>query len=258
MKCKRDLEIRVDISSDEVSSCFKRAIKTVRHLGFEYYKIYLKHLVGLNVDVDSIMRKLSRLKESIEYRISCTDYCDERLAKNLLDSNQYFSKSTRRPGVIVKLFKTQYNRGTAIVKTYVYDPKCASLKDRVESNFVDEALFQLYAGSLNKTLDFISPELYSWGKLRAYIYPGDNYVYKCMFLIMEYIPNITLDRAMFTTENIKKIYQKVGEVDKKLSGHMLHHNDLHGGNIMVRSPFPEIVILDFGEAGFGTTKPLFL
>jgi predicted unusual protein kinase regulating ubiquinone biosynthesis (AarF/ABC1/UbiB family) len=71
---------------------------------------------------------------------------------------------------------------------------------------------------------------------------------------------------------MRQIYERVEQIDTELSSHLLHHNDLHGGNIMVldrsvgdkspktvgdKSPYPEIVILDFGEASLGPTKPLF-
>jgi hypothetical protein len=111
---------------------------------------------------------------------------------------------------------------------------------------------------------------------------------------MEYIPFVTLKEAVYSTEHMRNIYERVEQIDTELSSHLLHHNDLHSRNIMVslsgdksplptgdksplptgdksplptgdksplptgdKSPYPEIVILDFGEASLGPTKPLF-
>jgi serine/threonine protein kinase len=123
-------------------------------------------------------------------------------------------------------------------------------------NFQNEALFQLYANQLN--IDFISPELYSWGIVDKYCFPDDLYRYKCLYLIMEYIPHITLKEASFTPDHIKQIYERVANIDNDMKASLLHHNDLHSGNIMVTdtSPLPEIVILDFGEASYGPRKSI--
>jgi predicted unusual protein kinase regulating ubiquinone biosynthesis (AarF/ABC1/UbiB family) len=61
---------------------------------------------------------------------------------------------------------------------------------------------------------------------------------------------------------MKKIYEKVQTINENLQAEGLHHNDLHSGNIMIRpsgdkSPLPEIVIVDFGEASLGPKKPLY-
>ena len=76
---------------------------------------------------------------------------------------------------------------------------------------------------------------------------------------MEYIPFVTLKEAVYSTENMTKMYERLNLINADLQGNLLHHNDLHGGNIMVnmKSPLPEIVILDFGEASYGPRKPLF-
>ena len=152
-----------------------------------------------------------------------------------------------------------------MVKTYVYDGECPSLDDRIMTTFKDEVLFQYYANRLKTS--FISPEVYSWGQIRRYQFIGDKYFYKCLYLIMENIPGVTLANATYTGETMKCMYERVKKADVDMIAAGIHHNDLHGGNVILRetsddmcnekSPLPEIVILDFGEASFGPRKPLF-
>ena len=194
----------------------------------------------------------------------------------LVRRNDYISKNTRRPGLVVKMFHTWYYGQDAFVKVYLYDSNCQSYRLSIRENFMNEVIFQSYAKKLNAQLDFISPEVYSWGKIRRFVLGDSKYPYECLFIIMEYIPFVTLKEAVYTTDHMRHIYERVEQIDTELSSHLLHHNDLHGGNIMVsptssplsggdkspypvgdKSPYPEIVILDFGEASLGPTKTIF-
>jgi hypothetical protein len=264
---KPNLTIRVDITTQEVSDTFREALRTAEleysDRTYEYYKIYLKHMFGDDIadriDISAIMRKLIKNREVVEYHISSTDYSEEYFVRQLLTRNQYVSKSTNRPGVTVKLFHTYRERRDIMVKTYVYDGECPSLDDRMMACFKDEVLFQYYANNQTK-LDFISPEIYSWGSIRKYQYSNDNYQYKCLFIIMEYIPGLTLAKATYTTDTMKTMYERVKQINHKMISVGIHHNDLHSRNVMVveKSPLPEVIILDFGEASFGPRKPLFI
>jgi hypothetical protein len=172
------------------------------------------------------------------------------------------------------MFHTYYKDREVFIKVYLYDPKCESYRSSFTENFKNEIMFQSYATQLRDFIDFISPELYSWGKIRKFVFDKDGYPFECLYIIMEYIPFVTLKEAVYSTEQMRHIYERVNIIDSELSSHMLHHNDLHSGNIMVsngdkssgdkspstvgdKSPYPEIVIFDFGEASLGPTKPLF-
>jgi len=263
MKNPKNLTIVVEYDASETRLIFSKALKESKNTSAErehiYYKTYIKHLFGgeYPLGIATILEKLEDMRETVQYRLENTEQSEVRLVGRLLDSNNYMSKNNSRPGVSVKLFRSFYTSDNAIIKVYVYDPKCASVAYSVESNFMNEALFQLYANRLHGKIDFISPHLYSWGQVRSYKYPGDNYEYKCLFLIMEEIPHLTLSRAMYTAENMRHIYARVEQIHYDLVKLGVHHNDLHGGNIVVKSPLPEIVLLDFGEASFGPRKPLF-
>lgn len=255
-----DLTVRVDMTKKEVTDSFNNSMRTaVDHVNYNYYNIYLRHLLGSNTTapLNTILKRLHKFKETVDSRIENTDSVEERFVRGLLTRNEYISKSTRRPGVTVKMFRG-YNGQDVMVKTYVYDGHCPSLDDRMMATFKDEVLFQYYSNNLNN-LDFISPELYSWGSIQKYQFIGDNYFYKCLFLIMEYIPGVTLKNATYTKETMKTIYERVKKADNTMIAGGIHHNDLNRSNIMIveKSPLPEIVILDFGEASFGPRKPLF-
>ena len=198
------------------------------------------------------------MKEYVDFSLSATKQSDKLIVIDCLKKNNYFSKNTCRPGVIVKLFSTIYNYKTCVVKTYMYDGQSQELKWSLEQNIKHEILFQNYAKTLNKTLHFISPELYAWGQIRGYKPFDDSRRFSVMYLIMEYIPFVKLKNVAQPT-NITEIYERVEDIDKELKSRFLHHNDLHSSNILVssRSPLPDICIIDFGEASRGTRKQIF-
>ena len=263
----KNLTIRVDISENETQVIFQKALRESEN---EYakaeanvYKTYLRQLFNRsdNIPFEKIKQKIDKLRETVIARLSTGVYRDEMLVRSLLEENRYISKNTRRTGLTVKLFHSFYDGKDVIVKTYLYDPEFESLCQTIEMNFENEATFQLYAEYLRGKLDFISPELYSWGQIRRHALTDGGYKFKCLFLIMEYIPGLNLKEASYTAENMKNIYEKVDRINTDLMGNLLHHNDLHGGNIITRtsnrSPEPEIVIIDFGEAALGPTKPIY-
>lgn len=262
---RKQLSVSVDMSDKEVYQCFKQAMKDVKaetaHT-YDHYKTYLKQIQPKysELSVDRVLKLLSPLRELADFKLSIENSIEQMMVKGLLYENKYISKNTKRPGLTVKLFQTEYEGRQAIVKTYLYDPGFKSLKDTIEMNFENEIVFQLYANKIQAKLDFISPELYSWGYIRRMALSQDGHKYKCLYLVMEYIPHLTLKEASFTPENMKQIYERVKKIDGDMKGELLHHNDLHGGNVMVttRSPLPEIVILDFGESDLGTRKPLYI
>lgn len=263
LKNPKQLTIDVSMTDNEVEDCFKKSY--ISHNNFvinaNYYKSYLKHILGSDYEtanIEDIFIKLDFMKEYVQFVLSTSKQCDKLLVVDCLKKNNYFSKNISRPGVIVKLFSTVYNYKTCVVKTYMYDGHSQELKWSLEQNIKNEILFQNYAKTLNKKLDFISPELYTWGKICGYKPFDDSSRFSVMYLIMEYIPFVKLKNIARTT-NITEIYEHVEDIDKELQSRFLHHNDLHSSNILVsyRSPLPEICIIDFGEASCGTRKQIF-
>jgi hypothetical protein len=258
-----DLSVRVDMTPHEIHGIYNAALKQTEtefiDTRYDYYENYLKHLFGPNTNapIDVIVQKLNDFRKTVDMHMICTEYTEEMFVRNLITRNNYVSKSNRRPGVTVKLFHSLLHGRDVMVKTYIYDGECPSLDDRMMACFKDEVLFQYYANRIK--VGFISPELHSWGQIKKYQFIGDDYIYKCLFLIMEYIPGLTIKESTYTKETMRSMYEKVKEAERTMMAAGIHHNDLHGGNIMVveKSPLPDVVILDFGEASFGPRKPLY-
>ena len=290
IKNPKGLSVRVDMRSNEVKTIYTEAIRMAKFEAADnngYYKAYLRQMVpDYETQYDKIIPILKTLKNDIQDRMGNPDYREVLLVNQLIKENKYIGKNTRRPGLIVKMFHTYYKDREVFIKVYLYDPKCESYRSSFTENFKNEIMFQSYATQLRDFIDFISPELYSWGKIRKFVFDKDGYPFECLYIIMEYIPFVTLKEAVYSTEQMRHIYERVIIIDSELSSHMLHHNDLHSGNIMVsngdkssgdkssgdkssgdkssgdkssgdKSPYPEIVIFDFGEASLGPTKPLF-
>lgn len=260
---RTDLSVRVDMLPDEIRGIYNAALKQAEteytDAQYQYYKMYLKNMFGPNTTapIDVIVQKLNEFRRTVDMHMVCTEYTEEMFVRNLITQNNYVSKSNRRPGVTVKLFHSLLHGRDVMVKTYIYDGECPSLDDRTMACFKDEVLFQYYANKIQ--VGFISPELYSWGQIKKYQFIGDKYIYKCLFLIMEYIPGLTIKESTYTKETMRTMYEKVKKADQTMMAAGIHHNDLHGGNVIVveKSPLPEVVILDFGEASFGPRKPLY-
>jgi len=259
-KNPKNLTVDVSITNEEVEECFKKSCSSQNNFSIpaNYYCSYLKHILGAEYstsDIQSIFVKLDFMKEYMEFCLSMVKPSDKVMVINCLKNNNYFSKNTSRPGVTIKLFPAEYNGKTAVVKTYMYDGHSQELKWSLEQNIKNEILFQNYAKTLNKKLDFISPELYAWGQIRGYKPHEDSHNYKVIYLIMEHIPFIKL-KDVSQISNITEIYERVDILDKELKMNLIHHNDLHSSNILVscRSPLPDICILDFGETSRGPRK----
>jgi thiamine kinase-like enzyme len=127
----------------------------------------------------------------------------------------------------------------------------------IEQRFHDEVTFQQYANQLNDRIDFVSPKVYSWGKICRYKYPGKTGWFSCMYIIMEYIPHLTVKDSHFSKETMKEMYAKVHEVNYALTQELLCHNDLNRGNIMFEPESSKVVLIDYGETRIGPTTPLF-
>jgi hypothetical protein len=288
-KNPKGLSVEVDEPYSDIYNRYDAAINFVRQKAaennFNYYKTYLRQIIPDEEHrYDAIVSNFKVLRNKVKERMD-DPYSDEiNLIYRLVNRNEYISKNTRRPGLVVKMFHAWYYHQDVFVKVYLYDPQCYSYRSSIRENFMNEVIFQSYAKKLNDQVDFISPEVYSWGKIRRFFLGGERYPYECLFIIMEHIPFVTLKEAVYSTEHMRHIYQRVEDIDDELSSHLLHHNDLHAGNIMVsptsspsksgdkspsksgdkspsksgdKSPYPEIVILDFGEASLGPTKPIF-
>jgi hypothetical protein len=300
IKNPKGLTVRVDIPYLEVNARYKTAIRESVYESakneYQYYKAYLRQLVpGSEDNYDNIIAKLKIWKSEIESFMDDPKSKDIYMVKRLIQQNNYICINTKRYGLTVKMFHTQYFEREVFVKTYLYDPNCEFHHYNINEKFKNEIIFQCYAEQLHKYVDFISPKVYSWGRIPKCYFEKNGSEMECLYIIMEYIPFVTLKEANYSAEHMRHIYERVEQIDTELSSHLLHHNDLHDKNIMVYTPSPisdtsplldksplpvgnksplpvgnksplpvgdksphtEIVILDFGEASLGPKKPLF-
>lgn len=273
-KNPKGLRLKINMTPFEVQNNYENAIQSVRRANtrkkWDYYKTYVRHILPDHDDLpyDQIFPKLHSIRGSVQELLDTPKHKEVLFVNRILQENRYVSKQTKRPGLIVKMFHTYYDGRDVFVKTFLYDPECESFRRSIMENFINEVVFQTYADQLRSYIRFISPEVYSCGKIRKFVFEPDGYIYQCLFLIMEYIPFVTLKEAVCSTENMTRIYERVEQIDKELCGQLLHHNDLHAGNILVDdtswsdnklplSPYPEVVLIDFGEASLGPKKPMF-
>jgi len=271
MKNPKNLKVRIDMLDAEVKECFVNAGRSYSNFAISstlYYKSYLKNILGSEyetADIDAIFQQLESIKDLVNFRMYSLNNEDVHAVRTVLKRNNYFAKNTNRREVSVKLFSTFYKGKQCVIKTYMFDHNCASLKWSLEQKVKNEILFQTYAKTLNHSLDFISPELYTWGTIYKYkpcndlsTYSLDNIKdaeYKVIYLIMEYIPYMTLKQSVELSQYTSDIYEKIENLDVALQGHLLCHNDLHAANILV-SPLPQIYIIDFGEASYGPRRTI--
>ena len=257
---KRPPCIRVNICDVENSFCFKDALthaeKTNKTLHYDYYKIYLKHMFGSCKKVQEKVKAIQELREVVSSKIILPSQIDKVFVRKTLNDNAYFYKSWH-PGVIVKLFRTVYNADNVIIKAYIYDQHCDFVTSMIEERFRDEVAFQRYANQLHDKVDFISPKVYSWGKICRYKYPGKNCWFSCLYIIMEDMPHLTVKECNFSKETMKQMYKKVNELNDALTQEMLCHNDLNNGNIMIEPVSGKVILIDYGETRIGPTTPLF-
>ena len=253
-------KIRTNICDVEKSFCFKDALrhaeKANKTLHYDYYKIYLKHLFGSCKKIKDKVKTIQDLREAVSTKLIFPSQIDKVFVRKTLNDNVYIYKSWH-PGVVVKLFRTVYNADKVIIKAYIYDQHCDYVSNMIEERFRDEVAFQQYANQLNHMIDFISPKVYSWGKICRYKYPGKNCWFSCLYIIMEDMPYLTLKDCNFSKETMKQMYTRVHEVSDSLTQEMLCHNDLNYNNIMIHPESGQVILIDYGETRIGPTTPLF-
>ena len=90
------LSVDVNINDEEVEECFIKSTRIYRNdmIDVQYYKSYLKHILGENTaeDLHEIFVKLDFMKEYVDFRISATTPQDKDLVISALKKNNYFYK----------------------------------------------------------------------------------------------------------------------------------------------------------------------
>jgi RIO-like serine/threonine protein kinase len=125
--------------------------------------------------------------------------------------------------------------------------------DMFKRNIMNEIVFQKYAEKIRKkeNADFIVPKIYDFGEFDYLDKSQKSMKLKCYYILMEYIEGITLKEAL---SNKGLMYESalktVHEIDVVLKTNLLHHNDLHGNNILLARD-NKVAVIDYGEAAYG-------
>lgn len=243
---KKTYWIDTDLNKYEIERNFKKIIKDEMDLvskNVQYFSSYLKcfyDFIISNEEMERILENINNIRQFVKNKIKRYSLKNKRFISNLIKTNLYFyNKKTK--DVDVCLYKTIYLELTVVVKVYKYFMNDSFSKYFIENKFENEIFLQKYAETLNKPCNFISPKIYSFGSILNKENSSTNIYY--LYIIMEYIPGITLQHIDFTPDVCKKIY----DIDKNLKCHLLNHNDLKSRNIIIREN-DDLVLLDYGES----------
>jgi tRNA A-37 threonylcarbamoyl transferase component Bud32 len=244
---KKQYTINTNLDRQMIDLNFKRILRSINKYNKQnvnYFRSFLKHFYDYEIsenEIKNILKKIRTIKFSVKRDFIEFSNKDGKKIHHIIQSIPYFYiKKTN--DFCVFLYKTTYNHQDVIVKVYKYFPKYIFSKCLLEHRFENEVIFQSYANSLNSEIDFISPEVYSFGKI-SIPEREDSMETNYLFIIMEYVDGITLQHLDFRPELCKKIY----EIDEKLKQNLLNHNDIKSRNIII-SEKDDLVLLDYGES----------
>ena len=247
---KKTYQINTNINIDMVDSCFKKIVqkeKEENERKVEYFRSYLKCFYNCEKTEDEIERMLDiiqDIRKSVKYEFPIYSSIYGKKVLDVINNTRSFY-TKKRKDIVVSLYKMEYCGKPAVVKIYEYYPKFIFSNYLLEYRFENEVVFQKYAQSLNSVYDFISPKIYCFGSVdyESLSKIIDSVEKKYLFLIMEYIPGLSVKNMDFRPDFCKQIY----EIDQKLKTRLLSHNDISPRNILV-SEKDDVVLLDYGES----------
>jgi len=247
VKVKKDYWINTNLDPEVIDIFYKEVLKEETNSIFKnvnYFRSYLKCFYDYEIseiEMERILITIQNIRNSVKIDHAFFSSKDGYKVLNIIkSSNAFYSKKTK--DTIVSLYKIEHMGKPAIVKMYEYHPRYIFSKCLLEHRVENEIVFQKYAETLNDDCDFISPQIYSYGTVSKPLKP-DIPETKILFIIMEYIPGISLKCIDFRPDVCKQIY----EIDRRLKRRMLNHNDITSSNIIV-SEKDGLVLLDYGES----------
>jgi len=271
----RDLKINVETTNEDADRAQKHVLKNIRENYFPDYEIfrpYLKHLYDVELTPTSLRKiqyTVNELYRKVKLHIKdpIHNVMQTPFMRTILMNNQPFCTHTKERGLVVKLYKihkiTEYSttKKPLIFKVYFFKNKIFDYDSDVsfmytemfKRNIMNEIVFQKYAEKISKkeNQDFIVPKIHDFGEFDYLDKLQSKHKLKCYYILMEYIDGITLKEALSNKGIMyESTLKKVNEIDVALKTNLLHHNDLHGNNILL-VPDNKIAIIDYGEAAYG-------
>ena len=244
---KKDYWINTNLEPEVIDIFYKEILKEETNSilkNVNYFRSYLNCFYDYQIseiEMERILITIQNIRNTVKNDRAFFSSKDGYKILNIINSdNPFYSKKTK--DTTVSLFKIKHMDKIAIVKMYEYFPKYIFSKCLLEHRVENEIVFQKYAETLNEDCHFISPKIYSYGTVSKPVNP-DIPETKILFIIMEYIPGISLKCLDFRPDVCKQIY----EIDQRLKRRMLNHNDIKSTNIMV-SQKNSLVLLDYGES----------
>lgn len=266
--------LRVDVQSTDaqVKKIYDEMFaNNKRTAHYDLFRPYLRHFYDYEITDDEIAQIQAELKNiyyEIRHYLLQKDDDMTALVQATLQRKTPICTHNKDYGVTVKLFKIrdQLNR-ERMLKTFIFSKSRpedftsmteefhdAMHTNMIKQNFIDEIAFQEYAASVQKrTFDFIVPRIYYYGVCDYYDRMRGNRAYVCYYILMEYVEGISM-RDAFMSRGCENMYIKTAmqNADRAMRTNLLHHNDLHGDNVIVTKD-NRIAIIDFGSAACGPT-----
>lgn len=258
-RARNTLTINTNITDEEVKINFSKNLTEAREKNNNnmiYFQKYIRFLFDTEISENEYVKifdELLKLKASILFSVKNVTITAQLFIRNIMKHHDPYYVNNTRQYLSTQVFIAEYLGKKCIVKIYIYNNKLPPEYNYiVEHNFENEVLYQTYARTLNEKCGFISPEIYDIGQIKG-IYIGGKIhdTMKCRFIIMEYLPFIHFNDAIFNENACAQLIERKNKLDVLLKTKLLHHNDLHGRNILFDWVHDMLAIIDFGESNMG-------
>ena len=244
---KKKYTINTNLHQELIDMNFKRVLRNIDDANSKNVNDYISYLQHFHdhtmseQEINEILKRIQTIKYSVKNDfLYFSHHYEKEILYQIRNTQHFYVK--RNQDYSVFLYKINIMNIDYILKIYKYYPEYTFSQYLLEWRFENEVIFQKYANSLNQKLDFISPNIHSFGKIS--VPPNeDDLCVNYLFIMMDYISGLTLKHSEFRPHLCKKIY----EIDQNLKKHLLNHNDLHSNNIMITEK-DDLVLLDYGES----------
>jgi thiamine kinase-like enzyme len=257
---KRPPPIRTNIPYLEKKGVFDEKMNNVKtnNSNLRDYIEYLNGLTHSNGTSENLFHKMfyiANLEKEVIENSHMLKGCEKRNLTNMIHNREYISTRTHPLGFKIQTFAYFYKDSIpSIAKTYIFSKYISTNKQSLIKNaFYNEITFQIYAKTMNEKVGFITPNIYSYGYFFFQDPVDSDILMTGYYIIMEYIDGVMVRNVTYNLNTYKNLYEKLENIDQRLKGELLSHNDLHPRNVIL-TPENELAIIDYGEAGIVTNE----